>query len=116
MASIKDRLYKQATKDRVPLTGAFELSPLCNFNCKMCYVRRNADEAEREGGVRPLEFWLDAARQAKEAGTIFPLLTGGEWGLSAKASGRQGNCMRRCVKWGCRSASIQTQAASQKKS
>lgn len=78
MASIKDRLYKQATKDRVPLTGAFELSPLCNFNCKMCYVRRNADEAEREGGVRPLEFWLDAARQAKEAGTIFPLLTGGE--------------------------------------
>ena len=75
---IKDRIYKHAIEKRIPLTGAFELSPLCNFNCKMCYVRRNAEEAEREGGVRPLEFWLDAARQAKEAGAIFPLLTGGE--------------------------------------
>lgn len=26
----------------------------------------------------PLEFWLDIARQAKEAGTLYPLLTGGE--------------------------------------
>lgn len=78
MASIKDRLYKQATKERVPLTGAFELSPLCNFSCRMCYVRRTAEEAGNQGGVRTLEFWLDVARQAKEAGTIFPLLTGGE--------------------------------------
>ena len=78
MASIKDRLYKQATKERVPLTGAFELSPLCNFSCRMCYVRRTAEEARNQGGVRTLEFWLDVARQAKEAGTIFPLLTGGE--------------------------------------
>ena len=26
----------------------------------------------------PLEVWLDSARQAKEAGTLYPLLTGGE--------------------------------------
>lgn len=77
MASIKDRLYKQASKERVPLTGAFELSPLCNFRCRMCYVRKTAEEAEQEGGIRPFEFWLDVARQAKEAGTVFPLLTGG---------------------------------------
>lgn len=78
MASIKDRLYKQASKERIPLTGAFELSPLCNFRCRMCYVRKSAEEAEQEGGIRPFEFWLDIARQAKEAGTVFPLLTGGE--------------------------------------
>lgn len=78
MASIKDRLYKQASKERVPLTGAFELSPLCNFRCRMCYVRKTAEEAEQEGGIRPFEFWLDVARQAKEAGTVFPLLTGGK--------------------------------------
>lgn len=78
MAMIKDRLYKRAAIERVPLTGAFELSPLCNFRCKMCYVRRTPEEAGLEGGIRPLEFWLDIARQAKEAGTMFPLLSGGE--------------------------------------
>lgn len=41
-------------------------------------MRRTAEEAGNEGGIRPLEFWLDAARQAREAGTVFPLLTGGE--------------------------------------
>lgn len=78
MTSIKDRLYKRAARDRVPLTGAFELTPLCNFSCKMCYVRRTADEARNEGGIRPLEFWTEIIRQAGEAGTMFPLLTGGE--------------------------------------
>lgn len=41
-------------------------------------MRRTLKEAEKEGGVKPLDFWLDIARQAKEAGTMFPLLTGGE--------------------------------------
>ena len=49
MASIKDRLYKQATKERVPLTGAFELSPLCNFSCRMCYVRRTRGGSRKSG-------------------------------------------------------------------
>lgn len=78
MPSIKDRLYKQAIKNRIPLTSAFELSPLCNFSCKMCYVRKSAEEVKREGGIKTLDFWLDIAQQAKEAGTLFPLLTGGE--------------------------------------
>lgn len=78
MPSIKDRLYKQAIKNRIPLISAFELSPLCNFSCKMCYVRKSAEEVRREGGIKTLDFWLDIAQQAKEAGTLFPLLTGGE--------------------------------------
>ena len=78
MPSIKDRLYKQAIKNRIPLISAFELSPLCNFSCKMCYVRKSAEEVRREGGIKTLDFWLDIAQQAKEAGTLFPLLTGEE--------------------------------------
>lgn len=78
MPSIKDRIYKQAIKNRLPLTGAFELSPLCNFSCKMCYVRKSAEEVKNEGGIKTLDFWLDIAQQAQEAGTLFPLLTGGE--------------------------------------
>ena len=78
MAKIKDKLYGISARRRIPLTGAFEVSPLCNFRCKMCYVRQSADEVRSSGGIQPLEFWLDIARQAKEAGTLFPLLTGGE--------------------------------------
>lgn len=78
MAAIKDRIYNYSIVNRIPLTGAFEISPLCNFTCKMCYVRKTADEARRAGGIKPLAFWLDIARQAKEAGTLYPLLTGGE--------------------------------------
>lgn len=75
---IKDRIYNSSVKNHVPLTGAFEISPLCNFTCKMCYVRKKADEVKCAGGLKPLEFWLDIAQQAKEAGTLYPLLTGGE--------------------------------------
>ncbi|MCD7736455.1 MAG: radical SAM protein, partial [Lachnospiraceae bacterium] len=44
----------------------------------MCYVRKSAGEVEQAGGLMPLDFWLDVARQACEAGTLSPLLTGGE--------------------------------------
>lgn len=54
------------------------MSPLCNFKCKMCYVRKTVKEAKQGGGIKPLEFWLDVAQQAKKAGTLYPLLTGGE--------------------------------------
>lgn len=70
MPSIKDRLYKQAIKNRIPLTSAFELSPLCNFSCKMCYVRKSAEEVRREGGIKTLDFWLDIAQQAKRSGNL----------------------------------------------
>lgn len=37
-----DPFYKQvwqkAFDDAIPISGTFELTPRCNFNCKMCYV------------------------------------------------------------------------------
>lgn len=63
---------------RVPLTGAFELLPVCNLHCKMCYVRKSMAEVNRLGGLLPAEQWLDWARQARELGLLYPLLTGGE--------------------------------------
>lgn len=44
----------------------------------MCYVRKSPAEARELGGIQPLDFWMDVARQARDAGTLFPLLTGGE--------------------------------------
>ncbi|MFR3894378.1 MAG: radical SAM/SPASM domain-containing protein [Merdibacter sp.] len=78
MPTIRDRLFDSAIKNTIPLTSAFELTPICNFACKMCYVRKTTEEVKCAGGLKSLDFWIDIARQAKEAGTLFPLLTGGE--------------------------------------
>ena len=62
----------------IPLTGAFELLPLCNLHCKMCYVRKSMAEVKAQGGLLPADWWLDMAHQARDAGMLYPLLTGGE--------------------------------------
>ena len=33
------RMWERARRSCVPITGTFELTPLCNFSCRMCYVR-----------------------------------------------------------------------------
>lgn len=78
MPTIRDKLFGLSAKKRVPITGAFELTPVCNFQCKMCYVRKSAGEVSEMGGLQPLDFWLNVAEQARDAGTLSPLLTGGE--------------------------------------
>ena len=78
MTIIKDRLYAIAAQNRMPLSCALELSPICNFKCRMCYVRKSPEETRKEGGLLPLEFWLQVVEQLRDAGMIFPLLTGGE--------------------------------------
>lgn len=78
MGAIRDRLWSKAGQQRIPLSGAFELLPVCNLKCKMCYVRKSMAEVNAAGGLQPTEFWLDCAKQAKEKGMLFPLLTGGE--------------------------------------
>lgn len=78
MGKITDKLWKKAAEQNVPLTGAFELLPICNLQCKMCYVRKSMEEVNEAGGLLPAEFWLDCARQARDMGMLSPLLTGGE--------------------------------------
>ena len=72
-------LYKKATQLRIPLSGTFELSPVCNFSCRMCYVRKTAAQvAASPRPVLTLSQWLEIAEEAKKAGTLYLLLTGGE--------------------------------------
>ena len=73
-----DRLNIKAAQQRIPLNGAFELTPLCNFKCRMCYVRQDPEQVSACGGLRGIDFWLDIAEQARDAGFLFPLITGGE--------------------------------------
>lgn len=63
---------------RIPLAGSFELLPVCNLHCKMCYVRKSMAEVNEQGGLLPAEQWLDWAQQARDEGLLYPLLTGGE--------------------------------------
>lgn len=78
MSDISNRLWDKAARLKIPLTGAFELTPVCNLKCRMCYVRKSVREVEQSGGLIPAEQWLEWARQACNAGMLKPLLTGGE--------------------------------------
>lgn len=76
---VSDYLYKKASRQKIPLGGTFELSPVCNFSCKMCYVRKTPEQIRAEGKeLMPWQTWLELARQCREAGTLYLLLTGGE--------------------------------------
>lgn len=76
---LTDYLYAKACRLRIPLNGTFELSPVCNFSCKMCYVRKSAREVrESPRGILTLEDWRRIAREAREMGMLDLLLTGGE--------------------------------------
>ena len=42
-------LHQWAKSNCIPLRGTFELTPFCNFQCVMCYVRLNQEQAKRQG-------------------------------------------------------------------
>ena len=72
-------LHMKAGRNGIPLSGTFELSPVCNMQCRMCYVRMTPDEIERSGGrLRTLEEWIALGREAQKQGMLMLLLTGGE--------------------------------------
>ncbi len=76
---ISDFLFRKASRERIPLNVTMELSPVCNFQCKMCYVRKTEAQIRREGKcLHTWEQWLELAKQLREAGTLYLLLTGGE--------------------------------------
>ena len=75
---IEEKLCNTATQKRIPLGGSLELLPLCNMNCDMCYVRLSRKEIDQKGRIRSGEEWLELAKQMRDAGTLFLLLTGGE--------------------------------------
>ncbi|MGN1168259.1 MAG: radical SAM protein [Lachnospiraceae bacterium] len=68
----------KADSMRIPIGATIELLPVCNMDCKMCYVRMSAEEQKKEGRLRTVDEWLSIIRQAQEKGLLFVLLTGGE--------------------------------------
>ena len=75
---VEKRLVDKANAGRIPISASFELTPICNLKCDMCYVRMGADEVRQTGRLRSKEEWLHTAEELQQAGTLFLLLTGGE--------------------------------------
>ena len=72
-------MHARGAAKGIPISGTFELTPRCNFNCKMCYVHMTKEQMQ-ESGKRELttEEVLGIALEAVKQGMLFLLLTGGE--------------------------------------
>lgn len=75
---ISTYLHSKGRKLGLPISGNFELTARCNFNCPMCYVHMTDEQVQASGKELTARQWLDIARAAKEQGMVFALLTGGE--------------------------------------
>lgn len=71
-------LEDEARRRRIPLNAKFELLPVCNLDCRMCYIRTDMAAVRAQGGLLSVEKWLSLAKQFRDEGTLFLLLTGGE--------------------------------------
>lgn len=75
---VTEYLHRKASIARVPLSGTFELTPVCNMDCKMCYVRMSKEEQEAVRPLRSADEWIALGKEAKDEGMLYLLLTGGE--------------------------------------
>ena len=75
---VEKRIVSKATIAEIPISATFELTPICNFRCEMCYVRMDKNRVESFGGIKEYDYWLRLADELKKEGTLFLLLTGGE--------------------------------------
>ena len=67
----------KAREKGIPFTGQFELTPLCNLDCKMCYVHLNSNQLNN-AKILSGEWWKSIASQAHSLGMMNAMLTGGE--------------------------------------
>lgn len=75
--AVRKFLSFKARDKGVPISGSFELTPLCNLDCRMCYVHLNK---EQMNGAQLLTVtqWKDIMQQAIDADMMYARLTGGE--------------------------------------
>ena len=71
-------VWEKAFADAIPISGTFELTPRCNFNCRMCYVHLKEEQIPQYGKELTAKEWIHIAEEAKEAGTTWLCITGGE--------------------------------------
>jgi radical SAM protein with 4Fe4S-binding SPASM domain len=73
---ISTYLHQRGKEKGIPVSGTFELTSRCNFNCKMCYV--HSSECNHKKDELSADWWIETGKKAVQEGMIFLLLTGGE--------------------------------------
>ncbi|MFP4479162.1 MAG: radical SAM protein [Candidatus Izemoplasmatales bacterium] len=68
---IKNKLLDYAYENKRPITGEFEITGHCNFDCEMCYAKANSPALKKES-------WFNIFDMAYKNGILYALLTGGE--------------------------------------
>ena len=76
--AVKEYVGYKAREKNIPVSGGFELTPLCNLDCKMCYVHLTPVQLPKEHTLLTVEQWKDIIRQAVDAGMLYADVTGGE--------------------------------------
>ena len=71
-------LLDKACVQKVPATGTLELTARCNLSCAMCYIHKKENDPIAIGREKPTEYWLNMIEEARRAGTLVMLITGGE--------------------------------------
>lgn len=60
-------LFQKSSIKKIPLSGTFELSPVCNFDCRMCYVRKSPEEVKcHNRKMLNLEQWKKNSRPGRK--------------------------------------------------
>lgn len=77
-ANIRQVLTRRCAALGIPVSGTFELTPRCNLQCKMCYIRLTPAQMVSVGRELTAAEWIGLARQARDTGLAFLLITGGE--------------------------------------
>ncbi len=72
------KLSRNAIEKEIPISGTFELTGRCNFNCQMCYVCHSPTDKGALAAELSAGQWIDIGQQARDAGLFFLTLTGGE--------------------------------------
>lgn len=70
-------LEMKAREKGIPVTGQFELTPLCSFDCRICYVHLTGQQLGGRAVMTALQ-WKKLMDQACEAGMYKATLSGGE--------------------------------------
>ncbi len=76
--NIRQVLTRRCAALGIPVSGTFELTPRCNLQCKMCYIRLTPTQMASIGRERTAAEWIRLAQSARDAGMLFLLITGGE--------------------------------------
>lgn len=78
-SSFNRMLTFTSRKSRYLLRVLLELSPICNFSCPFCYVRKSPREMCEEGkSILRFSYWKDILDQLFEMGVLYVGFTGGE--------------------------------------